>query len=135
MRRLRNKASDLTAGFPTILLAEKEDAFRDLVKIIITSGGYNVLTAKDGKEAMKLFSRFHSEISLVFSDVRLPKLGGEDLLKRMRQIDPHVRVLFAGTYLNHEMESDLLRAGAMACIEKPQGSKQILDKIQDILSG
>ena len=117
----------------TILLVDKDDTLRSLEKIVISSKGYNVLTAKDGVEAIRIFSRHHTQIRLVFSEVRLPNIGAEDLLRNLRRIEPDVRVLFAGSYLNPELTSQLLRAGAVGCIQKPQTSDGIIARIGDIL--
>lgn len=118
----------------TILLVDEDEGLRDLEKTVLASNGYNVLTAKDGEQAMRMFSRYRSDISLVFADIALPKLRGDRLLQKMRKIDPQVRVIFAGGYVDAQVRSELLDAGAMECIQKPGSAGDIMAMIQGALN-
>jgi len=133
MINARGHHSSPSNPFPTILVVQSEEAFRNLAGMIIGSQGYKVLTARDGREALLLFSQFHSEISLVLSDVRLNGMDAEGLLKRMRQIDPGTQLIVTGSYFDTKLKSDLKWAGADGYLEYPVGVEQILDKIQDVL--
>lgn len=118
----------------TILLVEKEPGLRNLVSEVVASRGYKVLTATDGEQAMKIFSRFHSDISLVFSDVALPKLDGDRLLEKMLKIDPHVRVIFSSGYCDDRLKSELLKAGAKDVLQQPQMPEELLTSIRHALN-
>ena len=64
---------DVSGGSETILLIEDEELLRDLVKAVIESKGYNVLTAKDGEEGIETFKLHKDEIAVVISDFRTPE--------------------------------------------------------------
>ena len=120
-------------GIETILLVEDEEVMRTLVTEVLSSSGYKVLTAEDGEQAMKIFSRFHSDIALVLSDIRLPKLGGDRMLKIMKRIDPRVPVVFETGYLNGQMKDRLRMAGARGFIQKPGVPADIIATIREVL--
>ncbi len=65
----------VSGGSETILLAEDEPLVRELAIEMLTSGGYTVLVAEDGKEAVSLF-RSNQSLDLLLFDVIMPKLGG-----------------------------------------------------------
>jgi CheY-like chemotaxis protein len=115
----------------TILLVESETALRKLMAEVLTSNGYKVITAGDGEQAARMFSRYHSEIGLVLSDVHLPKLAGDRLLRIMRKVDPRIPVVFETGYLDQDLKSTLLRAGAKGFIEKPQFPDAILASVRE----
>ena len=129
----REIASGSSGGTETILLVEDEEALMNLVKDMLTSRGYNVLTARDGEQALAIFSESHSGIGLVFSDIGLPRLGGEEMLKKMQEIDPKVRVIFSSGYLDPDLRTLLLEKGATDFIQKPHNPELISTKIREVL--
>lgn len=82
----------------TILLADDEDELRRTVAEVLESFGYNVMQARDGLEAIDLFSEHHPRIDLLVLDVVMPHYGGPALAKMLHQISPRVPVLFATGY-------------------------------------
>ena len=82
-------------GTETILLVDDEEFVRDLGARILSKAGYNVLTATNGKEALDLFEKERTQISLVILDLIMPEMGGKECLKELRKIDPQLKVLIA----------------------------------------
>jgi two-component system chemotaxis sensor kinase CheA len=68
----------------TVLVAEDSDFFRGQIKRIIEAVGYKVLAAEDGQAAWELLDSHASEISVVTTDVEMPRLDGLALTKRIR---------------------------------------------------
>ena len=118
----------------TILVVDEDEVLRNLEKHVLASNGYKVLTAKDGQQAMKVFSRHRADIDLVFADIALPKLRGDRLLEKMRKINPQVRVIFAGGYVDERLKSQLLEAGAVECVQKPRSAGEIVAAVQVALN-
>ncbi len=95
----------------TILLVEDEEMLRELGIQILESEGYRVLAAKDGEEAVDIFTLHRDEIGLVVCDLGLPKLGGREVFMKMKQCKPSVRAIVASGYLEPAMRSEILKAG------------------------
>jgi CheY-like chemotaxis protein len=70
-----SKIHKTPGGTETILIVEDEEAQLALLKTVFEKRGYRVLIARDGPEALDLYSRHKNEVAIVFCDVALPKLG------------------------------------------------------------
>jgi CheY-like chemotaxis protein len=120
-------------GNETLLLVEDEVELLNLMQHAMEGKGYKVLTARDGVEAVKTYTRSKDDIALVLSDVGLPKLNGAALFSTLKEFDPKVNFILASGYLSPSLKSDLLQAGAKAFIQKPYDPKEVLRLIRDIL--
>jgi len=82
----------------TILLVDDEKAMRSAIGEVLRSLGYKVLEAADGEEALNIFSSNLNAIDLVITDVVMPKKGGVELSKAVRQLDGNMPIIFATGY-------------------------------------
>jgi len=90
-----------------ILLADDEQVIRDVMAEILESFGYQVLLAKDGLQAMELFTAHQPDIALALLDVVMPHCGGMPLAKQIRSINPDVPVIFLTGYdKEHVLQGD-----------------------------
>jgi DNA-binding NtrC family response regulator len=117
----------------TVLIIEDEEVLRDLLKMMLEEDGIKVLAAGDGIEAVEIFEKRKDEIGLVLSDMGLPRLGGWDAFLKMKEINPHVRVILASGYFSPQVKSELLKSGAQDFIQKPYNPPEILATIHRIL--
>ena len=85
-------------GRETILVAEDEPMVRSLAVRILEKGGYTVLAASDGEEALRLFQENRADISLALLDAIMPGLTGHEVYRHIRAECPAARVLFASGY-------------------------------------
>jgi CheY-like chemotaxis protein len=117
----------------TILLVEDEPAVRGLVRDILEMGGYRVLTASDGENALEL-SRIHPEaIDVVLTDVVMPGCSGRQLAEQLVQLRPDVKVLYMSGYTDDAvLRNGVLEEGA-AFLQKPFTPSALLRKIRGIL--
>ena len=117
----------------TIMVVEDEEMLRDLAVHILSSEGYNVITAKDGLEAVEIFAARRDEIGLVVCDLGLPRLGGRDVFMQMKETKPGVRAIVASGYLEPAMRSEILKAGVIDTIQKPYDFRELVEKIKSII--
>ncbi len=85
-------------GRETILLAEDEESIRKFAAAFLTGLGYRVLTAVDGVEAKALALAHGGEISLLITDIVMPRLGGRELAEELRVDFPTLKILFISGY-------------------------------------
>jgi DNA-binding NtrC family response regulator len=123
----------IKGGSETVLLVEDEEILRELVKGPIEEKGYNVITARDGVEAINIFSQHKDRIALVLCDMGLPKLGGWDAFKIMKNLHPEVKVVFAIGYLDPELKAEILKSGAIDFVQKPYDPDEIIKHIRDVI--
>jgi PAS domain S-box-containing protein len=93
-------------GQETILLAEDESGIRAMTKAYLESLGYHVLEAADGSDALRISRDYQSEIDLVVTDIAMPALRGDAVVKRIRERRPRAKVLYMSGYAE-DLETDI----------------------------
>lgn len=124
---------ELPTGTETILVVEDEKLLLQFLKTILVRQGFKVITAIDGIEAIEVYDQHKTEIALVLSDLGLPKLGGKDALKRMKEVNPTLPTIVASGYLDPNLRTDLAKIGVEEIVQKPYLPKQFLKKIRSLL--
>ncbi len=122
-----------SGGTETLLLVDDEAMIRNLGRTILQRYGYRVLLAEDGQQALEVFQQERGRVDLVLLDLTMPRLSGHDTLRRLRQLDPGVRVLFASGYsAEHvtETESD----GVLGFISKPYRPQELAATVRAALN-
>ena len=76
---------------------------RDLARAALASGGYTVLTATNGREAVDLYARHRDDVALVVLDLTMPVLSGHDAFRQLLALNPRVRVLFVSGYSDEQL--------------------------------
>lgn len=127
------QASVIQGGTETILLVEDEDMLRETTVMLLERKGYRVLTAIDGKEAIEVYKRHWKQISLVFSDEGLPKLGGWEVFIEMKKINPRVKTILTSGYIEPNLKTQLLESGVKGFIQKPYTQIEVLSKIRELI--
>ena len=117
----------------TILFAEDEARQLRLMQNFLQDKGYRILPAKDGAEAVEIFQCKKDEIGLVILDLGLPKLNGWEVFRRIKEIDPAVKAIFATGFMTPQIESQLALGEASAVIMKPYQLDEILEKISSVI--
>jgi len=120
-------------GTETILLVDDDDRVRRVGRQMIEMGGYTVMTARSGEEAVEVFLEMKNEISLVILDLIMPGMGGKRCLEELLRIDPTVRILLASGYSSNGLWMHKEESGARGWINKPYDAKDILAAIRKVL--
>ncbi len=113
-------------GSGTILLVDDEEMVMNISAEMIRNLGYNVLTASDGQEALRIYSQQHPTIDLVILDMVMPQMGGRETYSQIRKINPNARILLASGY-NLEQEG-------LHFIQKPFSLTALSREIQAALN-
>jgi CheY-like chemotaxis protein len=95
-----------------ILVVEDEFGLQDVFGNVFLMEGYDVRVAVDGESGYQAFCEF--EPDLVFTDVVMPKMDGLQLVRKIRRIDPHIRVIFTSGFfgikdLKQELDREILK--------------------------
>lgn len=106
-------------GTGTILLADDEEDVRDVVRAMLESFGYTVLSARDGREALEIFRERGEGVDLVLVDMMMPGMTGAEAFAEMRRISPGVRGVLASGYDVNGTAREFASAGFSAFLQKP----------------
>src|SRR5262245_48989711 len=122
-------------GHGTILLVEDEKNMLDLLEKTLVRHGYQVLTAADGETALNIYRRSKKAIDVVLLDIGLPKLAGRDVLVKIRNENPDVKVVIASGYLEPKLKSEIDRAGVKHFLSKPYRPDEVVRTLQSLIEG
>jgi PAS domain S-box-containing protein len=124
---------EIHGGGETILVVEDEEPMRVLLNIFLRSGGYTVLTAADGREAVDMYHKNRKDIKLVLADSGLPMLSGYDVFKKMKSENPELKFILASGFIQPQMKSDILKEGAKYFLQKPYTEAHVLRAVRNVL--
>ncbi|HKK21598.1 MAG TPA: response regulator [candidate division Zixibacteria bacterium] len=106
-----------------ILIVDDEEMMRSLLEKILKREGYNVIAAEDGVQAVEILKK--EDVSLVISDMKMPRMDGFELLKYVKQEYPNVGIIIMTAYGDTYTVKDALLLGADEYITKPFKSYEI----------
>ena len=116
----------------TVLVVEDEERMLHALGKILAKQGYTVLKASDGEMALDTYERHHETIDVVLLDIGLPKMSGRDVLLRMRNRNPDVKVVVASGHFEDEMNSDIDQAGVKHLLRKPYMPDEVIKIFQSL---
>ena len=114
-----------------ILVVDDEPSFARLVREVLTHKGYEVFTAGDGQEALRLL--FAHKPDLVLLDVMMPKMDGWQTCSRIREVSDVPIVMLTG---KQKSEEDIVRGldyGADEYLIKPVGNRELVARVRAVL--
>jgi len=126
-------ADGILRGVETILLVDDEDIILDVGKQMLKEMGYEVLAARDGKEAVDVYRENRDGIDLVILDMIMPGMSGREAYDRMKENDPSLRVLLSSGYSIDGKAAEILERGCDGFIQKPFNIRELSKKIRGIL--
>jgi len=97
---------------------------------MLRSAGYNVITARDGEEAVEQFRLHKEKIDLVLTDMAMPRLRGDEVYRQIRGMHPSIRVLFSTGY-GETADFDTSTAGSSPrTVTKPFQRAELLKAVR-----
>ena len=126
--------TDLRKAKETVFLIDDDDMIADVSELILKNSGYDVVSAKSGKEAIEVYKENHSRIDMVILDMILPDMDGGDTYDRLKEINPEIKVLLASGYDIDYQGRDIMERGCDGFIQKPFNMNELLEKIRGILT-
>ena len=129
------KASpDLPRGTETILLVEDDPSLREMAGALLGRLGYKVLTAANGVEAMSLVHRQGmGHIDLLFTDVVMPQMSGNELADRIRALHPQTKILFTSAYTESAIVHQGVLNKGVELLQKPFTPSALAHKLRQVL--
>ena len=88
---------------PTVLVVEDDPQVLELVARILRDGGYDVVTARDGREAWGIFQRAEPPIGLVIADVVMPHMTGTELAAHVAGRDPDLPIILMSAFTPRDL--------------------------------
>ena len=116
----------------TVLVVDDDVHILEVLEARLASADFNVLTAARGKEALDMLQS--QQVDLMISDIRMPGIGGIELLKEALAIQPELPVVLLTAYGNIPDAVHAVKLGAVDYITKPFDGRDLVQNATEILS-
>jgi signal transduction histidine kinase len=120
-------------GTETILLVDDEPSVRNIARIMLEAAGYVVMDAPGGEEALSIAAARWVAVSLLVTDVVMPRMSGKELARRLQEMSPAVRVLYVSGYTADVISNHGILDTGVDYLQKPFSSYELLNKVREIL--
>jgi len=120
-------------GTETILLAEDDEAVRDITTTVLEGMGYTVIAAVDGVDAVAKYHAHRERIQLLLFDLIMPKKTGKEAFDEIRALSPGVKALFASGYAPDVVRQKVLLEEKLPLLFKPAAPSELLRKVRETL--
>jgi two-component system, cell cycle sensor histidine kinase and response regulator CckA len=130
------RAGAVRSGTETLLVVEDEPALRHLAQGILKSHGYQVLTAPNGQDALRVTREHRGKpIQLVITDVIMPRMGGKVMADWLKISYPDLKVLFTSGYTEDAISYHGVLEKGIEFLPKPYTPDSVARKVRDLLDG
>ena len=122
-------------GEETVLIVEDEPAVRRIAERILLRAGYQVVTATSPEEALLLGGKLGCEVSLLLTDVVMPRIDGGELASRLTSVCPGLRTLFMSGYADLAIVRNHILLPGKHFICKPFSAADLTARVREVLDG
>ena len=146
IQKARGTQEEALKGTETLLIVDDEEMIIEVNKKILSQLGYDVLVARNGKEAVEILRETLSRTKktegkidgpngpdMVILDMVMPDMDGDETYNRMKEINPQIKVLLSSGYSINGHATNLLKRGCNGFIQKPFDIVKLSRKIREIL--
>jgi PAS domain S-box-containing protein len=133
----RSVKDDLSEGeceeLETVLIAEDEEAVRDLACRILRARGYTVLEASNGRRALDVARQYSGKIDMVLTDVIMPEMDGSTLVSQLKAMRPGIKALFFSGYTDGAIVQHGILDPNVDFLQKPFSASGLVQKLREVI--
>src|SRR5438132_2367269 len=111
-------------GLRRVLIADDEESIRHVLTVLLTERGYEVREVADGEEALRELTA--RDYDALVTDVRMPRLGGLELVRAAQAQNPEMTIIVMSAYGSHDLAIEAMKAGAYDYLSKPFQPDEVL---------
>ncbi|MCD6297123.1 MAG: response regulator, partial [Deltaproteobacteria bacterium] len=126
---------DLLRATGTILLVDDEEMIIDVGEQMLERLGFEVLIARNGKEATEVYEKNRNRIDIVVLDMIMPGMGGGETYDKLKENNPDIKVLLSSGYSINGRATEILDRGCNGFIQKPFDIEKLSHSIRKIIDG
>jgi len=119
----------------TVLIADDEDAVREVAAAFIESLGFRTITAADGEEALRLFKEHAHQLACVLLDLTMPRMDGVSAFREMKRIQSEIPIILCSGYTEREATERFTDKGLAGFIQKPYRLQQLQEQLERAQKG
>ena len=127
------RQAELVKGNGAILIVDDEEESLLAEELMLTELGYEVISARSGKEALEVYQENMERLALVTLDMIMPEMSGKDTYRRLKEINPDVKVLLISGYSSNQQVKEIMGLGCSGFLQKPFDIFRLSQKIDEIM--
>jgi PAS domain S-box-containing protein len=116
-----------------VLVVDDEAVNCRIIKTMLETYGYNVLTTTDGIEAIALYTQDRNEIEAVLIDMVMPSMDGARVIRRLKEIDPDVKIVAISGLVHKDWMAESLGTSVKAFLSKPYATEELLMTLEQVM--
>ncbi len=134
--RARSKmAAELPeGGGELVLIVDDEAAIRDAAMATLEKFGYQVITAENGSEAIRLLNENLGGVAVVITDMAMPVMNGRELIAAVKAAEPTQKIIMMSGMVDREQADEVAAAGVTIHLSKPFTAHKLLQSVKDVLA-
>lgn len=117
-----------------VLIVDDEENIRKVAEATLLRFGYEVITAIDGTDAIAVYSQHKDKIAVVLTDLAMPYMDGNALIRALRKLDPKIRVIAMSGLISEGQTAELKNLGVSDFLSKPYSAASLLEALKKALS-
>jgi two-component system cell cycle sensor histidine kinase/response regulator CckA len=124
---------EVVGGSETILIVDDDKVSRNLGEEILSDKGYKIVLAGTGFKAIEIYRKQKDDIALVILDMIMPGIDGRETCKRLKQINPSLKILISSGFSDETKKDNEFRSWIQGFIQKPYNINELSKKVRRIL--
>jgi two-component system cell cycle sensor histidine kinase/response regulator CckA len=116
------------------LIVDDEEAVRNFVNRVLIDGGYETVVVASGDEAVEAV-KSNGPFDVIITDLMMPEMTGDELVRRLRQREPRLKVLYLTGFSDHLFKEKVTLWADEAFLDKPCSIKGLLEAVSLLVSG
>jgi len=124
----------IVSGSGHILVVDDDETVRDVATGFLNHAGYDVLTASNGQEALDIYKREGHRIELVILDMVMPKMGGRECFRALKEMNSAIRVVLSTGHGFSVVAQEMLEEGMVGFVPKPYELSELTEAVAKALT-
>jgi two-component system NtrC family response regulator len=129
----QTKTTQASGAGRAILVIDDDQFLLELLVEFLSEAGYTVYTAESGEEALNLFSNKPQEIGMVITDMGLPGMSGDEVVAKIREINPSTKSVAISGFGGEEMLQKVRKGAFVTFIPKPFEREALLKVVETLI--
>ncbi len=129
----RKRPQKVPGGNERILLVDDETAVNTIGAAMLKDLGYSVNSVYDGDEALEAVKNQPELFSLVILDMNMPRMGGKETLRKIKELSPQVKILICSGYSDGTLQDEDFKNAIDGFLQKPYSVDEMAQKVREVL--
>jgi two-component system cell cycle sensor histidine kinase/response regulator CckA len=116
-----------------IMIIDDEQRVHQVIGDTLLKAGFDVVSALDGRDGLRMFESEHQQLALVILDLTMPYMNGDEVYRCLRQVNTRVPVIITSGYSEEEISEQFIGKGIAGFLHKPVSPSGLLELVHQVL--